>query len=143
MRILVIEDEPAMAAILQEGLEEARFVVETALDGEEGLRRAIEGDYSLLILDLMLPGRDGLSICRELRERRRTLPILMLTARDAVRDRVRGLEMGADDYLPKPFAFPELLARVQALLRRDRIHKGRTFRISDLEIDTGLERVTR
>jgi two-component system, OmpR family, copper resistance phosphate regulon response regulator CusR len=143
MRILVIEDEPLMAAILQEGLEEARFVVETALDGEEGLRRAIEGDYSLLILDLMLPGRDGLSICRELRERRRALPILMLTARDAVRDRVLGFEMGADDYLPKPFAFPELLARVRALLRRDRLHRTRVIRIDDLVIDTAARRVTR
>jgi len=143
MRILLIEDEPMMAATIREGLEEARFLVETALDGAEGLRRAIESNYDLLILDLMLPGRDGLSICQELRDRRRALPILMLTARDGVSDRVRGLEMGADDYLPKPFAFPELLARVRALLRRDRLHRTRVIQIDDLVIDTASRRVSR
>jgi len=143
MRVLLIEDEPMMAATIREGLEEARFVVETAFDGAEGLRRAIEIDYDLLILDLMLPGRDGLSICQELRDRRRALPILMLTARDGVSDRVRGLEMGADDYLPKPFAFPELLARVRALLRRDRLHRTRVIQIDDLVIDTATRGVSR
>jgi DNA-binding response OmpR family regulator len=103
----------------------------------------LEGSCALIILDLMLPGMDGWEICQRLRARRNVVPILMLTARDAVDDRVRGLEMGADDYLPKPFAFRELKARVQALLRRDKVHNGRTFRIGDLEIDTGVERVTR
>lgn len=143
MRVLVIEDEPAIRAVVAQGLEEARFTVDTAADGSEGLRMAIEEVYSLIVLDLMLPGIDGWRICETLRKRRDTTPILMLTARDAVNDRVRGLEMGADDYLPKPFDFAELLARVRALLRRENIHKGRTIRVADLEIDTALRRVTR
>src|SRR2546426_791174 len=97
------------------GLEEARFTVEVARDGNTGLQRALAGDYALIILDLMLPGQDGWSICAALRSRRRPVPILMLTARDAVEDRVRGLDAGADDYLPKPFEFAELRSRVRAL----------------------------
>jgi two-component system copper resistance phosphate regulon response regulator CusR len=143
MRILLIEDEPEIAAVVKRGLEEARYMVDVAEDGAAGLDRALKGDYSLIILDLMLPGTDGWQICQRLRARRNPIPILMVTARDAVDDRVRGLEMGADDYLPKPFAFRELKARVQALLRRDKIHKGKTFRIADLEIDTERHRVTR
>jgi DNA-binding response OmpR family regulator len=119
MNILLIEDEPGIAAVIKQGLEEARYTVDVAHDGVTGLDLALNGSYALLI------------------------PILMLTARDAVDDRVRGLEMGADDYLPKPFAFRELRARVRALVRRDRIHKGRILRIADLEIDTGSQRVTR
>jgi DNA-binding response OmpR family regulator len=117
--------------------------VEVAADGDTGLQMAREGFYALVILDLMLPGRDGWSICEALRARRNTVPILMLTARDGVEDRVRGLESGADDYLSKPFDFNELLARVRALLRRDRIHKSRVIRIADLEIDTSGLRVRR
>src|SRR5215467_13441649 len=104
---------------------------------------ALEGEYAVILLDLMLPGMDGWRVCEELRARRCRTPILMLTARGAVAERVRGLELGADDYLPKPFDFTELLARVQALVRRDRVHKTRVIRIADLEIDTGLRRVTR
>jgi len=143
MNILLIEDEPGIAAVIKQGLEEARYSVDVAHDGAAGLDLALNGSYALLILDLMLPGIDGWQVCQRLRARRNTVPILMLTARDAVDDRVRGLEMGADDYLPKPFVFRELRARVQALVRRDRIHKGRILRIADLEIDTGLQRVTR
>lgn len=136
MRILVVEDEHAILRVVKRGLEQNGYEVETADDGKAGLSQALEGSYSLIILDLMLPGLDGLSICRELRDRRRTTPILMLTARGAVEDRVKGLETGADDYLPKPFDFVELLARVRALLRRERIHRTRIIHIADLEIDT-------
>ncbi len=143
MRILLIEDQPEIAEFVQRGLQEDRFQVVAAADGEKGLRLALEQSFAVIILDLMLPKRDGWSVCRELRQRRVTTPILMLTARDAVSDRVRGLEMGADDYLPKPFDFGELLARVHALIRRDRIHKGRHIRVADLEVDTTAHTVTR
>jgi two-component system copper resistance phosphate regulon response regulator CusR len=143
MKILLVEDEAGIAAVIKQGLEEARYRVDVAEEGAAGLELALTGEYALIILDLMLPGVDGWEICRRLRARRTPVPILMLTARDAVDDRVRGLEIGADDYLPKPFAFRELKARVQALLRRDKLHKGRTVRIDDLEIDTGTRRVTR
>jgi DNA-binding response OmpR family regulator len=143
MKILLIEDEPEIAAVIQQGLEEARYMVDVAHEGTTGLELALRGGYALILLDLMLPGIDGWQICQRLRARRNTVPILMLTARDAVDDRVRGLEMGADDYLPKPFVFRELKARVSALLRRDRIQKSRVLRIVDLEIDTETERVTR
>src|SRR5437879_1095332 len=143
MKILLIEDEAAIAKVVRRGLEQARYVVEVAGDGAQGLERALEGGYGLIILDLMLPGMDGLRICEELRSHRCLTPILMLTARAGVPDRVQGLEVGADDYLTKPFDFAELLARVQALLRRDKIHRARVIRIADLEIDTGLRRVLR
>ena len=143
MRLLLIEDDPGIAEVVQQGLGEAGFDIDLAVDGPSGLRQAIEQTYELIVLDLMLPGMDGLKICEELRLRRDTTPILMLTARDSVQDRVRGLENGADDYLPKPFDFDELLARVRALLRRDKIHKRRVIRISDLEIDTGNRSVKR
>src|SRR5689334_10091955 len=115
MRILLIEDEEGIASVIQRGLERAQYTVEIARDGKEGLRRATEGGWALILLDLMLPGVDGLTICRSIRARRDRTPVLMLTARDSIPDRVRGLEIGADDYLPKPFAFEELLARVRAL----------------------------
>ena len=143
MKILIVEDEPAIAEVIAQGLRQAQYLVEVAEDGRDGLQRALDERFSLILLDLMLPGLDGLEVCRALRERRRTTPILMLTARDAVPDRVRGLEMGADDYLPKPFDFTELLARVGALLRRDRVNKARLIHVADLEIDTMLRRVTR
>lgn len=136
MRILLVEDEVPIASVIQKGLAEARFRVDVAHDGNIGLRMATEEPYALIILDLMLPGLDGWQLCEALRARRDATPILMLTARDTVRDRVRGLEGGADDYLSKPFDFAELLARVRALLRRDRLHRTRVIRIADLEIDT-------
>lgn len=143
MKILLVEDESAIASVIQKGLEKAKYQVTIASDGVAGLELATEGLYSLIILDLMLPRLDGWGVCRQLRERGNSIPILMLTARDTVQDRVIGLDMGADDYLPKPFAFAELLARVQALLRRERKHKGRRIVIEDLEMDTQLRRVSR
>jgi DNA-binding response OmpR family regulator len=143
MRILLIEDDEVIAERIQVGLERAHFSVDVAFDGETGLQMAREGPYALILLDLMLPGRDGWSVCEALRLRRNPVPILMLTARDAVQDRVRGLETGADDYLPKPFDFTELTARVRALLRRDQLHKARVIRIADLEIDTSAHKVRR
>lgn len=143
MKILLVEDDEPIADVVKMGLEGAHYRVDVATDGNAGLEMAEEGTYSLLILDLMLPGRDGLSLCTALRSRRNRVPILMLTARDALEDRVRGLETGADDYLSKPFEFPELLARVRALLRRDKIHRARVIRVADLEIDTLSYSVTR
>jgi DNA-binding response OmpR family regulator len=131
-RILVVEDEAVMAELLRQ-----------AMDGVAGLEQALDKDYALILLDVMLPGQDGWTVCRELRARRRTVPILMLTARDSVPDRVRGLEGGADDYLPKPFEFAELIARVRALLRRDRVHKASRIIVGDLTIDTAARQVWR
>lgn len=142
MRVLLIEDEKSIATVIRRGLEEEGFHVDVAADGASGLSAAEEADYDVIILDIMLPKLDGWQVCRELRESRNATPILMLTALDAVRDRVRGLEMGADDYLPKPFDFTELLARVCALHRRDKVHKGRVVRIAHMEIDTATRRVT-
>jgi len=143
VRILLIEDDAPIAAVIKRGLEEARFSVSIARSGTAGLELALVEPYDLIILDLMLPGRDGWSVCETLRRRRVTTPILMVTARDAVDDRVRGLEIGADDYLSKPFEFKELLARVRALLRRERVHKARLIRIADLEVDVGSSVVRR
>lgn len=143
MRILVVEDDPVIAGLLRKGLEQAHFEVEVAGDGQKGLAAAREADVGLIILDVMLPGMDGWAVCRGLRERRVITPILMLTARDSIDDRVKGLEGGADDYLTKPFDFKELLARVRALLRRDKIHKTRIIRVADLEMDTAARTVTR
>jgi DNA-binding response OmpR family regulator len=143
MRILLIEDEAALALTLKDGLEAAHYDVDWVANGRKGLECATEGGYDLILLDVMLPDMDGWNICAALRRRRDTTPILMLTARDSVDDRVKGLETGADDYLPKPFDFKELRARIQALLRRDRVHKGRVIRIGDLEIDTESRKVIR
>jgi DNA-binding response OmpR family regulator len=143
MRILLVEDEKPIASVIRRGLESSRFNVDWAEDGEAGLKLALEREYALIILDLMLPKRDGWSVCQELRNRRMVMPILMLTARDAVEDRIRGLETGADDYLSKPFEFAELVARVRALLRRDKIHRARVIRVADLELDTSSGTVRR
>jgi DNA-binding response OmpR family regulator len=143
MKILVVEDDHPIASILRMGLTGAQYAVDVAEDGPTGLRMAQEGGYALLILDVMLPGLDGWSICQALRAAHDTTPILMLTARDSVGDRIHGLELGADDYLAKPFNFGELLARVQALLRRNHVQKGRLVQVADLEIDTTRCRVTR
>lgn len=143
MRLLLIEDEAGIARFIRKGLTDANFDVDLAPNGVRGLEMALENTYHLLILDVMLPGMDGWRICEELRARRSRVPVLMLTARDTVEDRVRGLDLGADDYLPKPFDFQELLARVRALLRRDKVNKVRVIRVGDLEIDTSSHRVSR
>jgi len=137
MRLLVIEDELKLADYLHKGLSENGYVVDVARDGIEGRRLATQGEYDLLLLDLMLPGIDGFGVLRGVRERGNT-PVLMLTARDKVEDRVRGLQEGADDYLVKPFAFSELLARVGALLRRGAngaALASTQLRVADLEVD--------
>jgi heavy metal response regulator len=143
MRILVVEDEKKVASFIQRGLEAEHYTVDVASDGDTGLALALEGHYDLLILDLMLPGRDGAAVLRELRARRYTLPILLLTARATVVDKVRGLDLGADDYLTKPFEFAELLARVRALLRRGAAAPAPRLALADLTLDPATHEVAR
>lgn len=144
MRVLIIEDDRKIARAVKKGLEQETFAVDTASDYEEGLDLAVTEDYDLLIIDRMLPGSsDGVDVCRQVRKRGMDVPILMLTARDKIKDRVEGLDSGADDYLVKPFAFEELLARVKALLRRPQNHFGEVFQVEDLKLDTRKLRVER
>jgi len=143
MRILVIEDEKKTAAFLAKGFREAGFDVDVATDGEMGLEQARETKFDLLIVDVMLPHKDGWDVIAELRRDEIRTPILLLTARDSVRDRVKGLELGADDYLVKPFAFSELLARVRSVLRRAPQQQTEHLRIEDLELDTERHKATR
>src|SRR6266571_7653259 len=143
MRILLVEDEPKTAAYLRQGLSEHGFVVDVADQGDNGLYLASTGRYDLLVLDVMLPVRDGWSILAELRRRGTHTPVLFLTARDALHDRVRGLELGADDYLVKPFAFSELLARLRSILRRGSGRQPEIMRVGDLEIDLARHRASR
>ncbi|QGZ40075.1 two-component system copper resistance phosphate regulon response regulator CusR [Pseudoduganella flava] len=142
MRILIVEDEPKTGSYLHKGLQESGFTADLARTGPDGLHLALEGDYDLVVLDVMLPGMDGWSVLRRLRERN-DVPVLFLTARDDVADRVRGLELGADDYLVKPFAFAELVARIRTLLRRGPVREADMIRIADLEIDVLRHKVTR
>ena len=144
MKILIVEDEHKTGTYLKQGLTEAGYAVELADDGVEGLHMALTGEPDLVILDVMLPGMDGWQILETLRRGGRDMPVLFLTARDQVEDRVRGLERGADDYLVKPFAFSELLARVRTLLRRGRAEaEPTTLRVADLELDLLGHRATR
>jgi len=143
MRILLVEDEPDAAQMLAKGLREQSYAVDVAADGETAVYQAGVNDYDLVILDVMLPLKDGFEVCRELRAEGLTFPILMLTARDAPPDRVVGLDMGADDYLTKPFDFHELLARLRALLRRGPALRPETVEVADLSIDMRARRVRR
>jgi DNA-binding response OmpR family regulator len=143
MRLLVIEDYPPLLRSMHQGLQEAGYAVDTAADGETGLDCALSTPYDAVILDLMLPKLDGLALLARLRGHKNTTPVLILTARDRVEDRVRGLDVGADDYLVKPFAFAELLARVRAIIRRRYQSAASTIRVGDLEIDTTARTVRR
>ncbi len=143
MRILVVEDEHKIAAFLQRGLVEEGYAVDLAYDGEEALDWYAVAPYDLIVLDVLLPKRSGITVCRVLRERGTHIPILMLTARDAIEDRIQGLDAGADDYLVKPFAFGELLARIRALLRREPTSKPLVLRVADLTLDPATHIVTR
>jgi two-component system, OmpR family, copper resistance phosphate regulon response regulator CusR len=142
-RILVVEDEAKVADALEAGLAEEQYEVEVAYSGEDGFVRLGEATFDLVLLDVMLPGRDGIDLLTMLRRRGLTTPVLLLTARDAVEDRVLGLESGADDYLVKPFAFPELVARIRALLRRGRADQSIALALADLHIDPLTRRVMR
>jgi heavy metal response regulator len=143
MRILVVEDETAIAAFIQEGLVKAGYGVDLATESADALHWVVIASYDLIILDVMLPGMDGLALCEVLRNNGVVIPILMLTARDTIEDRVAGLDSGADDYLVKPFAFAELLARIRALLRREPTFLGTVLRVADLSLDTRSHEVYR
>lgn len=143
MRILLVEDDMAIAQSLKEGLEDEAYAVDVAHDGDEGYRTAMADEYDVIILDVMLPEMNGYEVCRALRKDGNQTPILMLTARDAERDIVEGLDMGADDYLAKPFSFEVLLARLRALLRRPNEKLEEVLRVGDLTLDPSLKKVTR
>ena len=143
MRVLLVEDEARIADFVSKGLSEDGYAVDVAHDGEEALDWVDVAEFDVVILDVMLPVRDGIEVCRELRRRGVQTPVLMLTARDAIEDRVRGLDSGADDYLVKPFAFAELLARLRALARRERSALGARLQVGDLVLDTTTREVSR
>ena len=143
MRVLLVEDEVKMARAIRRGLEQETYSVDVCADGDDALRRSLDNEYDAIVLDVMLPGRDGFSVCREMRTHGRWAPILMLTARDAVEDRIRGLDAGADDYLVKPFAFGELLARLRAMVRRGTPERPATLEADDVVLDPATHKVRR
>ena len=143
MRVLLVEDELKMARAVRRGLEQEGYAVDAVSDGEDALHRVLYRDYDAIVLDVMLPGRDGFAVCRELRSKGRWAPVLMLTARDGVEDRIRGLDAGADDYLVKPFSFGELLARLRALVRRGAAERPTALRTDDVVLDPAAHTVTR
>lgn len=143
MRILVAEDDKGLAVFLKKALKEEQYSVDICHDGEEALFLAESNPYDLVILDIMLPLKNGFAVCRQLRDQGIAVPILMLTARSQVKDRVRGLEEGADDYLSKPFAIQELMARIRALLRRNQDYKDKVLKVGDLQLDPASRKVTR
>ena len=143
MRILLVEDDMNLAQFIRKGLKEEQYAVDVAADGQEGLELALRNPYDLLILDIMLPKLDGLTLCRRLRAEGNRAPVVLLTARNTVQDKVSGLDTGADDYLTKPFAFAELLARVRALLRRGGPQQPTRLKAADLELDPASRRAWR
>jgi len=143
MRLLIVEDDKKVGAFLERGLKEENYAVDVCRNGADSLYLAQVNPYDVVILDIMLPGKDGFSVCRELREKGILTPIIMLTAKDSLDDKILGLTEGADDYLTKPFSFEELLARIQALLRRSQDYKTKTLRVGDLEMDPVRRLVTR
>src|SRR5208283_6015748 len=143
MRVLVVEDERRLAGIIKRGLIEEGYAVDIAFDGEDAQFMAETTSYDVITLDIMLPKKDGISVCKDLRAKKINTPILMLTARDSVEDRVKGLDSGADDYVIKPFAFSELLARIRALLRRESLLKTPKIQVGDLIMDTLTREVWR
>ncbi|HWU39825.1 MAG TPA: response regulator transcription factor, partial [Candidatus Acidoferrum sp.] len=143
MKILVVEDEKKVASFIKRGLEDDNYKVAVAYDGLDGFKQARDGDYNLVIMDMMLPKKDGMSVIKDLREGGNRVPVLMLTARDNMEDIVSGLDAGSDDYLTKPFAFAELLARVRALLRRGELDRGAEIRFADLRLDPVSHKVWR
>jgi heavy metal response regulator len=143
MRVLLVEDDPRIARFVSQGLREQTYAVDITSDGEDALYKAAVNDYDAVILDVMIPGRDGFEVCRELRASGSNVPVIMLTARDAIEDRITGLDTGADDYLTKPFEVVELLARLRALLRRGHVVRPASIIIADLVIDTRAHSVTR
>ena len=143
MTILIIEDEKKLVGILKRALKGERYSVEVAYDGKEGMEKALKGNYSLILLDVMLPGKDGFAVCKELRKRQVSTPIIMLTAKGSAEDRVAGLDAGADDYLIKPFGLDELFARIRAVLRRRKTIDSDITKIADLVMDKKKHEVTR
>jgi heavy metal response regulator len=143
MRVLLVEDDARIARFVSRGLREQSYAVDVTADGEDALYKASVNDYDAVILDVMIPGRDGFEVCRELRAQGSDVAVLMLTARDTVQDRIAGLDIGADDYLTKPFEVAELLARLRALLRRGRVVRPASIIVADLVIDARAHRVTR
>jgi len=143
MRLLVVEDDRKLSDVLRQGLKENGFAVDAAADGDQGLSLALDTEYDAIVLDLMLPGRSGWDLLKELRARHRATPVLILSARSSVEDRIRGLDLGADDYLAKPFSFQELLARLRAITRRPAVEPRTVLSAGDLELDTVRHEVRR
>lgn len=143
MKVLVVEDEKKVASFIKRGLEEEKYEVDTAFDGEEGLNKALGASYEVIVLDVMLPKMDGVALIKELRARKNRTPVLMLTAKDSVDDIVAGLDSGSDDYLTKPFAFAELLARIRALMRRSEQERGAEIHFAELRLDPVSHKVWR
>ena len=143
MRLLVVEDDVKLVRALQRGLQREGYVVDLAVTGDEALAQATSYDYDAVVLDVMLPGKDGFAVCKELRRNEHWVPVLMLTARDHVKDRIRGLDAGADDYLVKPFDFGEMLARLRALIRRGPSERPSVIEVGDLRVDPAAHVVTR
>jgi len=143
MRILLVEDDKKLAGYLQKGLTEEQYAVDVYHDGGSGVYWAKKFDYDVIILDIMLPVKDGMTVCKEIREKGIVTPVIMLTAKDTVEDKIKGLDLGADDYLAKPFSFDELLARIRALLRRAQKYKTRILKVADLELDPVAHKVAR